>query len=251
MILSPDEDPFIVAIRENPRDFHRLIYADWLEENGSPERASYLRLAERLASRPATSDERRELFLMTSAFDPGWTRSSFWSVVLKSLRVDLHAPFLEAIEEFVTLPVEFHLDRLPASLKMTPYLREIRKFMSDLFRFLGNRFPGEKFDIVLDTEQPSMSGWREMVGVRSTLQISGYQTAIRVPILKTVLDIMQVEVAETPDFADRLPIVFPDLLREVVEFQLERLDKRIPEDLRRRGRVPDPTRPLYEYDISH
>lgn len=251
MILNRDEDPFIDAVRENPRDFHRLVYADWLEENGSPERAAYLRLAEKLASRPATSDERRELFLMTSAFDPGWTTSHYWSAVLNSLRPDLHEPFLEAMAEFVTLPVEFRVDQLPSSLKFLRELREMRPFLTSLFRFLGARFPGERFDIVLDTEQPSMSGWREMVGVRSTLSITGYHPAVRLLIRKVVLDVMQIALDETKGPTDRLPIVFPDLLRETIEYQLQQLDDRIPPRMRSQGLTPDPTKPLYEIDISH
>lgn len=251
MNLSRDEEPFVAAVRDNPRGYHRLVYADWLEENGSTERADYLRVSQRLASRAATPAERRELFLVVSAFDPGWTSSRYWSAVLGDLRPDLHAAFLEAMAEFVTLPVEFRVDQLPSSLKLLRDLREMRPFMANLFRFLGRRFPEETFDIELAVEQPAMSEWRETVGVHSSLRIVAFQPPIRVPIMKAVVDAMQVDHAGAPALADRLPIVFPDLLRETIEFQLQRLDDRIPPHLRRHGLSPDATRPLYEIDLSH
>ncbi|MCI0462063.1 MAG: TIGR02996 domain-containing protein [Gemmataceae bacterium] len=47
-----DEDAFLQAIRANPNDEQlRLVYADWLEEQGDP-RAEYLRLDAALAAQP-------------------------------------------------------------------------------------------------------------------------------------------------------------------------------------------------------
>ena len=66
----------------------------------------------------------------------------------------------------------------------------------------------------------------------------------------TILDILQVEVPETSDLADRLPIVFPDILREILEYQLERLNQGIPVDLRRSGSVTDPSRPVYDIEVT-
>ena len=41
--MTPD-DAFLAAIIESPDDDGpRLVYADWLEENGHPERAEFLR----------------------------------------------------------------------------------------------------------------------------------------------------------------------------------------------------------------
>ena len=40
-----DEPDFLRAIRENPADdAPRLVYADWLDENGRPERAEFIRV---------------------------------------------------------------------------------------------------------------------------------------------------------------------------------------------------------------
>jgi uncharacterized protein (TIGR02996 family) len=41
---------FLQAIREHPEDgTHRLVYADWLDENGNPERAEFIRVQTELA----------------------------------------------------------------------------------------------------------------------------------------------------------------------------------------------------------
>src|SRR3954451_2032774 len=45
------EDAFLQAIFEEPDDdTHRLVYADWLEEHGRPERAEFLRVQVELAA---------------------------------------------------------------------------------------------------------------------------------------------------------------------------------------------------------
>src|SRR4051812_45143988 len=42
-------DAFLRAIRDNPDDAHRLVYADWLDEQGDADRAEFIRLQCRLA----------------------------------------------------------------------------------------------------------------------------------------------------------------------------------------------------------
>jgi uncharacterized protein (TIGR02996 family) len=60
-----DPDPFLRAIVEDPDDDAvRLIYADWLEENGQPERAEFIRiqctLAGRVSARQSLELQRRQ-----------------------------------------------------------------------------------------------------------------------------------------------------------------------------------------------
>ena len=44
-----DRDALLAAITANPdEDTPRLIYADWLQENGEPDRAEFIRLQCRL-----------------------------------------------------------------------------------------------------------------------------------------------------------------------------------------------------------
>ena len=53
----PGYEPFLKAICENPDDDTvRLVYADWLDENGDPERAEFIRLQIALHGKPKKSD---------------------------------------------------------------------------------------------------------------------------------------------------------------------------------------------------
>jgi uncharacterized protein (TIGR02996 family) len=60
-LLAPDERPLLLAIVQKSKDAdQRKVYADWLEEHGSPEstaRAEFLRL--RLTRKPAGADDAR------------------------------------------------------------------------------------------------------------------------------------------------------------------------------------------------
>jgi uncharacterized protein (TIGR02996 family) len=50
----PGCEPFLQAIAEEPDDdIHRLVFADWLEDQGQPERAQFIRLQVEMARNPA------------------------------------------------------------------------------------------------------------------------------------------------------------------------------------------------------
>src|SRR3954462_14508269 len=56
------EEAFLRDIWENPEDdTPRLVYADWLEENGRPERGEFIRLQCELDPLPYRDSRRREL----------------------------------------------------------------------------------------------------------------------------------------------------------------------------------------------
>jgi uncharacterized protein (TIGR02996 family) len=59
--MSLDE-AFLRAVIEAPdEDAHRLVYADWLEDHGQPERAEFIRVQCRLAALPARDPDRPRL----------------------------------------------------------------------------------------------------------------------------------------------------------------------------------------------
>jgi len=59
----PDAESSIAAIAANPADdLPRLVFADWLEENGDPTRAGFIRDHVRLAKVPPGTDEYKTLF---------------------------------------------------------------------------------------------------------------------------------------------------------------------------------------------
>src|SRR5262249_12216453 len=83
-------DALLSAIRESVEDdLPRLAYADWLEENGEPELAEFIRVECRLAGMPDDHPERRPLFRRDleplSAFKDTWVgpvrhECIFWEV---------------------------------------------------------------------------------------------------------------------------------------------------------------------------
>src|SRR5262245_31292460 len=53
LMLPPGHQPFLRTICENPDDdAPRLVYADWLDENGDADRAEFIRLHVQLAREP-------------------------------------------------------------------------------------------------------------------------------------------------------------------------------------------------------
>jgi uncharacterized protein (TIGR02996 family) len=57
-----DRVTFLAAIRDEPdQDVHRLVYADWLEDNGDPSRAEFIRVQVELARGTASRERQREL----------------------------------------------------------------------------------------------------------------------------------------------------------------------------------------------
>src|SRR5687767_7550780 len=61
-MLPPGYEPFLRAICTDPEDDTvRLVFADWLDENGDPERAEFIRLQVRRAQLKASGENPKEL----------------------------------------------------------------------------------------------------------------------------------------------------------------------------------------------
>src|SRR5262245_47041785 len=158
---SAEERAFFDRIRDEPADAGpRLIYADWLEENGQPDRAEFIRLQvalDRLADddprRPALRERER---LLRDANETRWAADlaplvsgcEFRRGVIDSISVD-PSQFLSAgVAIFNLAPVRkvrFHevRDRL-VNLVQSPLLRNIREL--DL---TGNESLGDSGPILL------------------------------------------------------------------------------------------------------
>jgi uncharacterized protein (TIGR02996 family) len=52
----PGHEPFLFAICQDPDDTVRLVYADWLDEHGDPDRAEFIRLQVAQAGKPRLYD---------------------------------------------------------------------------------------------------------------------------------------------------------------------------------------------------
>src|SRR5688572_17854310 len=69
--------PFLRAICENPADdAPRLVFADWLDERGDPDRARFIRVQVALAAARARGEEPADLIeqdrALRKAFDTRW-----------------------------------------------------------------------------------------------------------------------------------------------------------------------------------
>lgn len=70
-----DRDALLHAIAARPEeDTPRLMYADWLEENGEPERADFVRTQVLIAQPGRTREEQFQLVRKNVAYMKGWTR---------------------------------------------------------------------------------------------------------------------------------------------------------------------------------
>src|SRR5262245_17812978 len=66
----PDADAFLAAIRAAPADdAPRLVYADWLDDHGQPERAEFIRVQCELARRDDPALRAREAELLARHHD--------------------------------------------------------------------------------------------------------------------------------------------------------------------------------------
>lgn len=73
------DNPFLQAVIANPDDdLTRLLYADWLDENGQPERAEFIRVQVALATGEPDADRRRYMEVrqreLLIAHDHEWVR---------------------------------------------------------------------------------------------------------------------------------------------------------------------------------
>src|SRR4051794_5304022 len=96
----PDEDAFLRTIRDRPtEDGPRLVYADWLEEQGDTTRAEFIRLFHQLQHIPRRLEELRQ------QLPPEWLAAVYnhWRVVLQAYQPDRLINALKVIREVTGL----------------------------------------------------------------------------------------------------------------------------------------------------
>jgi uncharacterized protein (TIGR02996 family) len=76
-----DEAAFLTALKANPADdLTRLVYADWLDEHGEPQKAHYLRavvdLTQLQGGKPEYNDAAGRLYTSCGVTDAGWRREA-------------------------------------------------------------------------------------------------------------------------------------------------------------------------------
>ncbi len=119
-----DHDALLAAVLADPaEDTARLVYADWLTENGEADRGEFIRIEVELAQTPPTTeaDERRRKVLLERRTE-----------LLKEHRINWFAPFLPHFKDgcldrgfvgSVEVSAETFLMRAPSWYRTTPLTR--------------------------------------------------------------------------------------------------------------------------------
>ena len=126
---TPGHEPFLRAICADPEDDTvRLVYADWLDENGDPDRAEFVRLQIRRAQLKAGGENPKELkdrdVHLRRLHEERWRRElplevhpetwqRFWRGFVSGVTVDARYFINRADVLFAAAPVQFvHVRRL-------------------------------------------------------------------------------------------------------------------------------------------
>jgi uncharacterized protein (TIGR02996 family) len=194
-ILTPDQ-AFFQSIRDSPRDdTPRLVYADWLEETGQPERAEFIRLQYRLAEmdeddpdRPALKDREWELLAVNGERwregIPGWMRKEkheFRRGFVSSLVLS-GAQFLrKASAMYRSAPIAELRIRLAGAVRVpqiaaAPALRRLRSFA------IGNGLGVEAIRTLLAS--PHLTGLEELGLSGNRMAADGVRALARWPGLQ-------------------------------------------------------------------
>src|SRR5262245_45425448 len=143
----PGYEPFLRAICEQPEDDTvRLVYADWLDENGDPERAEFIRLQVRRAQLKLAGENPKELkdrdVHLRKLHEERWRRElpleihpdtwqRFWrgfvsGVTAKAAYFLRHADAIFAAAPVQFLNVKGLTDESAAALANSSYLLRVR-----------------------------------------------------------------------------------------------------------------------------
>lgn len=123
----------LAAVLAHPDDdTPRLIYADWLEENGCPERAEFIRIQIELARRPNLTLQARESALLAA-------HAERWLAPLRTpdgpLFGEAHGVFRRGFVETVWMTAGRFLERAGVLFAQTP-VRELRVTRTSLEHFI-------------------------------------------------------------------------------------------------------------------
>lgn len=155
----PGYEPFLNAICASPEDDTvRLVYADWLDENGDPDRAEFVRLQIQRAQLKAGGENPKELkdrdIKLRQVHEERWRRElppaihpdvwqRFWRGFVSGATVSARLFLQHADTIFTAAPVQFvHLrrldDALAGMLGTSDHLRRLHGLtVSDSRLFLG------------------------------------------------------------------------------------------------------------------
>lgn len=143
-----DEEAFLNAIRASPDDdAPRLVYADWLDEHGQPEKAGYLRTEAALGAQGhgdgCTKIPFEILDEMRKGLDAGWVDAAGkrYNVVLQSCRQDSRTDVARSLARLVASEIRSArriVDSVPCVvIEALPYSRAQTAVVALQFPRLG------------------------------------------------------------------------------------------------------------------
>jgi uncharacterized protein (TIGR02996 family) len=143
-----DDDTFVQTILDNPGDeSNRLIYADWLEEQGDP-RAEFVRLDVALVTMPTRNKKyqqnRNRLIQLRKAMDSKWAR------VISFRKITTIEGLVHFLREFHRFWMESpHLDSANISDDLPHGLSLVYRELGALFKIKSERTPFAAQDALL------------------------------------------------------------------------------------------------------
>lgn len=117
--MTTDEEAFLKAIADQPADdTARLVYADWLDEHGDPDRAAFVRAAVRVRQDTALLSEGM------TRLPPGWLGCIMgsYAVTLVSFPAQRKIPTIKAIRDATgwgLAETVYAVENLPRKIALT------------------------------------------------------------------------------------------------------------------------------------
>ncbi|HVK11360.1 MAG TPA: TIGR02996 domain-containing protein [Gemmataceae bacterium] len=210
----PDAAPFLAAIRAAPADdAPRLVYADWLDERGQPERAEFIRVQCELARRESADLRAREDELLRQHHDAfagplagPWIRYRFERGFIAAFS---HKGLFWGEEgqgrRRMTTFLRFLLDGTVGGTTTT--LRS-----DEMFVWLGRH--GTSSIFAGNSGRYALDPLRMPAGLRFVLSSEGSSSTFQGAFVGSSLD-LEVQIAATRQFRQRFTLV-PDAIPETV-----------------------------------
>jgi uncharacterized protein (TIGR02996 family) len=188
-----DEDGLLAAIWAEPHDdTPRLVYADWLDENGQSPRAEFIRVQIELARRDPWDDHAVELTAREGALSD--LHAAEWKAKLPQRwhSSPFHRGFLRL--DLSKLPFERLIQLTPRQLRFAPLSRYHYNLEGDhIDPFL--QWPGAAVQDLFAPRPPAQDGWVERVAACKLLRnvseiavISGLRHVMQAAQVRMLLD---------------------------------------------------------------
>src|SRR5262245_30566913 len=185
-----DEKALLAAIWDEPYDDTvRLVYADWLDEHGQPERAEFIRVQIELARLDEWDDLPPALRQREKELWKKWRRRWRAHLPKKQRGCDFHRGF--PLFDLGCPPIRGLLKLTVADLELAPLARYNGVFRGQVFLEML-KWPGLRFLREYDACPPLPKGWVKKVaacdGFRNVSELDLHECELKPAELRALLD---------------------------------------------------------------